>query len=117
MATGDDPGGEPSRSPPGPGILSRQHYCEMNVWVEFWFGFDPLPTAAWPLALPTLLTALMVVVISLPEPGAAPSLALPPRFWSSTPRTSPLFTMLLLPFPMFATPRFCPPMLMPPSAH
>ena len=21
-------------------------YCEMNVWVEFWFGFDPLPTAA-----------------------------------------------------------------------
>ena len=46
---GDDPGGEPEGSPPGSRILHHSCYCEMNVWVEFWFGVDPFfpaPTAA-----------------------------------------------------------------------
>src|SRR6266540_918854 len=81
-------------SPPGPGILHHHGYCEINVWVEFWFGFAPLPTAAWPLALPTFCTALMVVVMSLPAP----------------------VTVLLL-LPMLTAPRFWPPTLMPASAH
>src|SRR5258707_12710767 len=84
----------------------------MNVWVEFWFGFDPLPTDAWPLALPTFCVALMVVVMSLPVPEA-----LLPRFWISTPLTAPLLTTLLLLSPRLTTPRFWPPTLMPASAH
>ena len=84
----------------------------MNVWVEFWFGFDPLPTAAWPLAFPTLPWALMVVVTLLPEPPA-----LLPKFWISTPRTSPLLMTLLLLLPRLTAPRFWPPILMPASAH
>src|SRR5262249_60944051 len=86
----------------------------INVWLLFWFGFEPLPTAAWPTALPTLPWLLMVVVMSFDEPPAG---LLPPSFWVSTPRTAPLLTRLLLLFPMFATPRFWPPMVIPPSAH
>ena len=45
VTTGDDPGGEPAAHRQGR-TLHSYRYCEMNVWVEFWFGFDPLPTAA-----------------------------------------------------------------------
>src|SRR5215813_7864514 len=109
-----DPGGEPRGSPPGSWTLLHYGYCEINVWLLFWFGFELLPTAACPAALPTLPWLLMVVVMSFDEP---PLVLFPPSFWISTPRTSPLLTRLLLLFPMFATPRFWPPMLIPPSAH
>src|SRR5215471_12101984 len=57
----------------------------------------------------------MVVVVPLPAPFPAP--LLPPWFWMSTPRTSPLLFSTLLLLPLFTTPRFWPPTLTPLLAH
>src|SRR5437660_1743163 len=82
-----------------------------EFWFVFWLTFPEVPTAACPLELPVLPTALMVVV----APPLPPDF--PPRFWIRTPRTSPLLLTTLLPLPLLTTPVLAPPTLTPLLAH